>query len=229
VQTGLYEQLLTLALQQELEGLADPRLYTVAPVDAEDAHAAISSLGAHARRCDGDVSWFGSEGPAEAPDRSGGCRADGGVGAGLGPSTQHLDTTPAAARNPRGAAKLDDGSSRYTVVSLRRCSRVRDSTPAWRANCVRRLPPRIASISSVHSSAGAGCGYCWTTCDNSRSRKARRFAAAYHHYELHGSDGSAGHRRTEQAAEYRDSSQLRYQAYATARQGISVSSQYGIR
>ena len=47
MQAGLYEQLLTLALQQDLEGLADPRLYTVAPVDAEDAHAAISQFLEH--------------------------------------------------------------------------------------------------------------------------------------------------------------------------------------
>ena len=47
MQPGLYEQLLTLALQQDLEGLADPRLYTVAPVDAEDAHAAIAQFLEH--------------------------------------------------------------------------------------------------------------------------------------------------------------------------------------
>jgi HKD family nuclease len=47
VQPGLYEQLLTLALQQDLEQLADPRLYAVAPVDAEDAHAAIAQFLEH--------------------------------------------------------------------------------------------------------------------------------------------------------------------------------------
>ena len=106
MQAGLYEQLLTLALQQDLEGLADPRLYTVAPVDAEDAHAAICAvLGTHARRRARDVSWFGSGGSPEAVDRSDGCHADGGVGAGLGSSTQYLDTAPAAACRSRGTAE----------------------------------------------------------------------------------------------------------------------------
>lgn len=44
---GLYEQLLTLALQHDLEALADPRLYSVAPVDAEDAHAVVAQFLEH--------------------------------------------------------------------------------------------------------------------------------------------------------------------------------------
>lgn len=44
---GLYEQLLTLALQEDLEAMADPRLYAVAPVDAEDAHAVIAQFLEH--------------------------------------------------------------------------------------------------------------------------------------------------------------------------------------
>jgi superfamily II DNA or RNA helicase/HKD family nuclease len=44
---GLYEQLLTLALQKNLDELADPRLYTVAPVDAEDAHTVVSQFLEH--------------------------------------------------------------------------------------------------------------------------------------------------------------------------------------
>ncbi|WP_417850642.1 DUF3427 domain-containing protein [Thalassoglobus sp.] len=44
---GLYEKLLTLALQEDLEGMTDPRLYTVAPVDAEDAHTAIAQFLEH--------------------------------------------------------------------------------------------------------------------------------------------------------------------------------------
>ncbi len=44
---GLYEQLLTLALQEELETMGDPRLYALAPVDAEDAHAVISQFLEH--------------------------------------------------------------------------------------------------------------------------------------------------------------------------------------
>ncbi len=47
VQPGLYEQLLTLALQHDLEQLADPRLYAVAPIDAEDSHAAVSQFIEH--------------------------------------------------------------------------------------------------------------------------------------------------------------------------------------
>lgn len=44
---GLYEQLLTLALQGELEALTDPRLYSVAPVDAEDSHTVIAQFLEH--------------------------------------------------------------------------------------------------------------------------------------------------------------------------------------
>ena len=44
---------------------------------------------------------------------------------------------------------------------------------------------------------------------------------AGHHNELYRSNGSAGHRGTEQAAQYGDPSQLRYEAYAIARQGVS--------
>jgi superfamily II DNA or RNA helicase len=44
---GLYEQLLTLAIQKDLETLADPRLYAVASVDAEDAHTAIAQFLEH--------------------------------------------------------------------------------------------------------------------------------------------------------------------------------------
>jgi superfamily II DNA or RNA helicase len=47
VQPGLYEQLLTLALQQDLDRLADPRLYTLAPVDAEESHSVISQFLEH--------------------------------------------------------------------------------------------------------------------------------------------------------------------------------------
>lgn len=41
---GLYEHLVTVALRQELDGLADPRLYTLAPVDAEESHDAIAQF-----------------------------------------------------------------------------------------------------------------------------------------------------------------------------------------
>ncbi len=44
MQPGLYEQLVTLHLQQNLNQLADPRLCPVAPVDAEDSHTAIAQF-----------------------------------------------------------------------------------------------------------------------------------------------------------------------------------------
>jgi hypothetical protein len=44
---GLYEHLLTLALQEDLEQQADPRLYAVAPVDAEDSHTVIAQFLEH--------------------------------------------------------------------------------------------------------------------------------------------------------------------------------------
>jgi superfamily II DNA or RNA helicase len=44
---GLYEQLLTVALRRELDSFADPRLYSLANVDAEEAHAAIAQLLEH--------------------------------------------------------------------------------------------------------------------------------------------------------------------------------------
>ena len=46
-QPGLYEQLLTRALQRDLEALADPRLYALGSVDAEDAHTVISQYLEH--------------------------------------------------------------------------------------------------------------------------------------------------------------------------------------
>src|SRR5262249_14348385 len=47
VQQGLYEQLITVALQQDLDRLADPRLYHHAPVEPEDSHTAIAQLLEH--------------------------------------------------------------------------------------------------------------------------------------------------------------------------------------
>lgn len=44
---GLYEQLITLALQGDLEAISDPRLYSVAPVDSEDAHTVIAQFLEH--------------------------------------------------------------------------------------------------------------------------------------------------------------------------------------
>lgn len=38
---GLYDRLLTLALQRELDGLGDARRYSLAPIDAEDADTAV--------------------------------------------------------------------------------------------------------------------------------------------------------------------------------------------
>ena len=44
---GLYEQLLTVALQNNLEGLVDPRLSAVAPVSADEAHAVLAQFLEH--------------------------------------------------------------------------------------------------------------------------------------------------------------------------------------
>lgn len=44
---GLYELLLTKSLQQDLDQLADPRLIAMAPVDAEESHAAIAQFLEH--------------------------------------------------------------------------------------------------------------------------------------------------------------------------------------
>ena len=45
---GLYEALLTLALQHDLDQLSDPRLYSLAPIDHEDAHSALAQFLEHA-------------------------------------------------------------------------------------------------------------------------------------------------------------------------------------
>ncbi len=45
--TGLYEQLVTVALQRDLEQLVDPRLYALAPIDSEDSHSAIAQYLEH--------------------------------------------------------------------------------------------------------------------------------------------------------------------------------------
>lgn len=47
MQPGLYERLVTLALAQDLESLADPRLFATAPIDPEDSHAAIAQFLEH--------------------------------------------------------------------------------------------------------------------------------------------------------------------------------------
>jgi len=47
VRHGLYEQLITTALQQDLDRLADPRLYAQAPVDQEDSHDVIAQFLEH--------------------------------------------------------------------------------------------------------------------------------------------------------------------------------------
>lgn len=47
MQPGLYEQLLTLALEQDLAQLADPRLYELAPVDPEESHAVVAQFLEH--------------------------------------------------------------------------------------------------------------------------------------------------------------------------------------
>lgn len=44
IKSGLYEQLLTLALQEDLDSLADPRLYSTGVVDAEEAHAVVAQF-----------------------------------------------------------------------------------------------------------------------------------------------------------------------------------------
>jgi HKD family nuclease len=44
---GLYEQLVTLALKQELDRLSDPRLHSLAPVDPEESHSVIAQFIEH--------------------------------------------------------------------------------------------------------------------------------------------------------------------------------------
>lgn len=60
MQPGLYELLLTTALRQNLERLADQRLYALAPVDAEESHSAIAQLLEHAL-ASGLASFRGAE------------------------------------------------------------------------------------------------------------------------------------------------------------------------
>ncbi len=45
---GIYEHLVTLAVQRELDKLADPRLFALAEIDHEDAHSAIAQYLEHA-------------------------------------------------------------------------------------------------------------------------------------------------------------------------------------
>ena len=44
---GLYEDLVTLALQRDLDKLSDPRLYSLAPIDPEEAHSALAQFLEH--------------------------------------------------------------------------------------------------------------------------------------------------------------------------------------
>ena len=44
---GLYEQILTATLEENLDELADPRLYSLAPLDSGESHAAIAQLLEH--------------------------------------------------------------------------------------------------------------------------------------------------------------------------------------
>ena len=57
---GLYESLVTVSLQQELDRLADPRIYSWAPVDPEDSHTAIAQFLEHSL-ASGLASFRGSE------------------------------------------------------------------------------------------------------------------------------------------------------------------------
>src|SRR5438552_1830645 len=45
---GLYEALLTLTVQRDLDQLSDPRLYSLAPIDREEAHSALAQFLEHA-------------------------------------------------------------------------------------------------------------------------------------------------------------------------------------
>lgn len=47
LQPGLYERILTEALREDLHQLGDPRLFATAPLDAEDAHSALSQFLEH--------------------------------------------------------------------------------------------------------------------------------------------------------------------------------------
>jgi len=47
MQPGLYEQLLTLAIQSDLDRIVDPRLYSLADVDPEDSHQVIAQYLEH--------------------------------------------------------------------------------------------------------------------------------------------------------------------------------------
>src|SRR5262245_47530682 len=60
VRSGLYEQLLTIQLQQDLDGLADPRLCYLAPIDPDDSHSIISQYLEHLL-ANGLASFRGSE------------------------------------------------------------------------------------------------------------------------------------------------------------------------
>jgi superfamily II DNA or RNA helicase/HKD family nuclease len=44
VKVGIYEHLVTLAIQHDLDRLADPRMYALAPLDPEETHGAIAQL-----------------------------------------------------------------------------------------------------------------------------------------------------------------------------------------
>ncbi len=59
-QPGLYESLLTNTVQRQLEQLSDPRLYTTAKVDADEAHTAIAQFLEHAL-ASGLASFRGAE------------------------------------------------------------------------------------------------------------------------------------------------------------------------
>jgi HKD family nuclease len=60
VRPGLYESLVTVALQQEIDRLADPRLCSVVSVDSEDSHTAIAQFLEH-MLASGLASFRGSE------------------------------------------------------------------------------------------------------------------------------------------------------------------------
>lgn len=64
MKTGLYEHLLTIALQQRLDRLADPRLYLLSAVDPEDSHSAVAQFLEHTL-----ASVLASARGAEAADR----------------------------------------------------------------------------------------------------------------------------------------------------------------
>lgn len=128
---GLYEQLLTIALQSDLESLVDPRLNAVAPVSADEAHAILAQFLEHLLLS--GLATFRRADSASKQQRFVE-RVFATLAEELGVDWSHRLYRHTAAENfgsPCPAAGLSSGSTRYAACSIRSADWHATRTEPW--------------------------------------------------------------------------------------------------